>query len=415
MKKIATRISAFLIPAMIVFLTHSGCSEREKEPVILEDSTIVYPSSEPEAIDAKITLCKTIRKNGKRVGSGTVFTIKTDEFVRACVDLENIRFKNERSLTFHIDWLDADENSVFLKRIDLSPSDSTTTLVSSVSINPDKRLPGDYKVRVYLFRELIAEKKFRLISEAQAEFERLKAKITLCSSVDKETHERIGIDSVFTVGEKEKIRAFADITDPGKMKIRELAFLFEWVDTTGKSFYRKEIELPSLDSAALLTSAISISPENRQPGHYILQLYLADELITQQRFELKPAPPVIVPKTPEISATITLCRTIDKKTGEPQGVDTEFILGTDDKVRAIANIGDPAAIGSRKMEFHFEWFDTSGKSFYKKKIEFMPGDSPVSLSSSIAVSPEKREPGVYTCKLYLFKNKIAEKKFTLKK
>lgn len=383
----------------------------------MEDSTFIYPSSEPGGINAGITLCKSVRKNGKRVGSGTVFTIKTDESVRACVDLENIRFDKGKSITFHVDWIDAEDNSMFLKRIDLSPADSIQTLLSSLSINPDKRIPGNYKVRVYLFRELIAEKKFRLISEAQAEMERLKAKLTLCRSVDKITGERIGIDTVFTIGDKEKIRAFADITDPGKRGSGEMAFLFDWTDTAGKSLYRKEITISSLDSASLLSSAISISPENRQPGIYQIKFYLAEDVIAEQRFEIKAAPVVAKPEKhekPEIKAVLTLCLGTDKKTGERTGIDTVFTIKENEKVRVFADLVNPGELGGRKSEFHFDWADATGKSFYRKEVDFSPGDPAGSLTSSISIAPGKREPGIYICRLYLKKQKIAEKKFRLK-
>ncbi len=64
---------------------------------------------------------------------------------------------------FHIDWIDSTGNSLYKKRIDLSPSDSSSRIISSISLSPPKRKVGEYIVRVYLFRELIAEKKFQLV------------------------------------------------------------------------------------------------------------------------------------------------------------------------------------------------------------------------------------------------------------
>jgi hypothetical protein len=410
----ALRLFKILLILSMVLLLGTECSDREMTAMILSDSTILYPSHDTGKINAGITLCRSVKKNGKRIGTGTVFTIREEESVRACIDLTNCRFEEGRSLMFHIDWMDGDDNSIFMKRIDLSPADSATTLMSSLSVSPGKREPGSYKVRIYLFREMISEKIFRLISEAQAESERLKAKLTLCRSMDKTTGERIGTDTVFTIGDKEKIRAFADITDPGKRIASEMTFLFDWTDTTGKSLYRKEIMIASLDSAGLLTSAISISPENREPGEYILKLYLSDEVVAEQKFEIRAAPVVVKPKKPEIRASIILCRGTDKKTGEPSGIDSVFVINENEKVKAFADILNPGDLDNHKLEFYFDWADVNGKSFYRKQIDIAPGDSIAGLNSTISIAPGKREPGIYTCRLFLSREKIAEKKFSLK-
>ncbi len=67
----------------------------------------------------------------------------------------------------HIDWLDSTGNSFYKKRIDFSLTDSSSSIKSSISTSPPKRKAGNYTVRVYLFRELIAEKKFQLIESFQ--------------------------------------------------------------------------------------------------------------------------------------------------------------------------------------------------------------------------------------------------------
>jgi hypothetical protein len=44
------------------------------------------------------------------------------------------------------------------------PADTVSTITGSISITPDKRPPGEYLLQVYLFDEVIAEKKFELKS-----------------------------------------------------------------------------------------------------------------------------------------------------------------------------------------------------------------------------------------------------------
>lgn len=152
----------------LLLLVAPGCSSRIETPVTGEDSTITYPPKKTDGISAKITLCRKVsKKTGNRIGEGTLFSIKEKEWVRAFVDIEHRFNDDKRELMFHLDWNDANGRSFYLKRIDLSPDDSSSTIKSSISISPGKRKPGKYTLRVYLFRELIAEKEFELRPEFQ--------------------------------------------------------------------------------------------------------------------------------------------------------------------------------------------------------------------------------------------------------
>lgn len=149
-------------------LALGGCSSRVETPTVLSDSTLAYSSKSPGGVDATITLCRKVgSKSGKRYGAGQVFTIGEKSKVRALIDLENVRALGDRDLMFHVVWLGPGDDRLYKKRIDYTPDDSSTTLSSSISIPPDRREPGDYKLRVYLFRELIAEKPFELRAPAE--------------------------------------------------------------------------------------------------------------------------------------------------------------------------------------------------------------------------------------------------------
>ena len=91
---------------------------------------------------------------------------------------------------FHFDWIGPDGETFYMKRVYLSQQDSTLTISSSISISPEQRDTGEYKLRVYLFRELIAEKKFEVLPEFQlntAQHEELKVNITLYRTKSKKT------------------------------------------------------------------------------------------------------------------------------------------------------------------------------------------------------------------------------------
>ncbi len=156
-----------LAPALLILMP--ACSTRYQEPVTGAGSTIVYLPKYAGDISAKITFCRKIsKKTGKLIDTGTVFTISNDEMVHAVVDLENRQAYKDEILMLHLEWINQDGSELFRKRIDLAPADSASVLKSSISISPDKRQPGEYLLQVYLFRELIAEKKFSLLQEEKS-------------------------------------------------------------------------------------------------------------------------------------------------------------------------------------------------------------------------------------------------------
>ncbi len=55
-----------LILIFLLLLFQSGCSSRNAEPIIAEDSTIVYPPKQPDGLIAKITFCKKVGKRQVR-------------------------------------------------------------------------------------------------------------------------------------------------------------------------------------------------------------------------------------------------------------------------------------------------------------------------------------------------------------
>ncbi len=148
-----------LLAAAFVF----SCASREETPTVREDSTFVYPSLKAGGVEARITLYeKKSTKSGKLLGEGRLFTMGEDAKVRALVEIENGRARGDAPLLFHVVWLDPKGKSIYTKRIDHPSGDPPDPLEGSISIPPDKREPGIYTLRVYLFRELIAEKTFEV-------------------------------------------------------------------------------------------------------------------------------------------------------------------------------------------------------------------------------------------------------------
>jgi hypothetical protein len=268
----------------------SGCSSRNETPTISKDSTIVYSPKQPEGVNANITLCRKVgKKTGKRIGTGTVFTIKKKAKIHAFFDLKNRKSFVDKEMMFHVEWIGPDSKSFYRKRIDLFPDDSSSTINSSISITAEKRQPGSYNVRLFLFRELIAEKRFQLrdyVPITGKEFD-ITANIILCRKVGKKTGKRIGAGTIFTIKNKAKVRAIIDLENRDDYLDNELKFKVEWIEPNGKSFYRKRINLSPDDSSSTIISSISITPKKRQPGNYIFRVFLYKTLLAEKKFELR--------------------------------------------------------------------------------------------------------------------------------
>jgi hypothetical protein len=409
-------LTPILFMYAIILLT--GCSSFTSEPVTTADSTIIYPSRETGGIAANITLCKKIsKKSGKPVGEGMVFSIGENQMVRALVKIENRHLHSDRLLMFHIDWLDSEGNSFYMKRIDLAAGDTTSFLFSSISIDSTARQPGKYLFQVYYFRELIAEKKFELISSSKDTIplaEKIAAKITFFGKMDKKTGIRSEEDTAFILKKKGWIHATVGFGNPLPFEDEELKFKLEWIGPDDSSFYRKQITLSPSDTFQVLNNSVSISSETRKPGNYFLRVTLLGETIAKKEFTLLAELPEVKKTKTELSAKISFGRNIDKKTGELQNEDTVFKISDKGKLFATVEFKQPFKIQEKEIKFKLDWIGPDGKSFYRKQIDLTPGDSTSAINSSILISPENRKPGKYTFRVFLFKDLIAEKKFELR-
>jgi hypothetical protein len=157
------RIALSIYLTSVLVLLNSGCTDRSNPPRTLDDSTIVYHSKSITGSLPKITLSNKISKKQVSHLSQAEIELQDDAKIFASVELEKQTKDKERAFMFHIDLVDSAGNSFYKKRIDISPDDSLVRIISSISISPQKRKTGNYSVRLYLFRELIAEKKFQLV------------------------------------------------------------------------------------------------------------------------------------------------------------------------------------------------------------------------------------------------------------
>ena len=398
-----------LIPFILLILT--GCSGRYETPVVLEDSTIFYPSKTAGGIEAAITLCTGVdKKTGEKTGVGSVFTIIEKENLLAFIDLKNLKNQPYRELMFHIDWVDSSGKSMYLKRVYVSPADTITSLASAVNISPEKRKPGSYEIRVYYFRELMAVKKFAL-RDKKAVLNEIATTVSLSGKKDNTAGES---DSLYFSDEKGSVIALVEIKNLTGKFDQELGFDLVWTGPDEKSFYKKNVVIKPGDTTILANSSISISPEKRQPGKYAFRVMLFDSAIVSKAFEIQAKPVVVVKKEKLLASKITFCRKIDKETGLPLDEASVFNLNDNENVRAVVEFERIGQYRNKTLNFRLEWVDPDGKSFYKKKTDLSPDDPTTNISSSISASPDKRQPGKYLLRVFLSDKLLNEKSFELR-
>ena len=414
---------SILFPTIFLQIFLTFCSDRVETPSEGKNSTTTYRSKTASGIEASIVFCEKIKSQaGEPVNEGTVFILNNDSKVYAIVNLKNRELNTDKDLMFHIDWLDSTGNSFFKKRIDLTADDSSSTLMSLINISPDRRGPGKYSLRVYLFRELIAEKNFELVNAVPEPppivknelIENINANIILCKGTNKKTKKLFGVGTKFETKRKAKVLAIIKIENEDSSN-RLLTFYADWIGPDGISFFKKELTMKS--NEASFSSSISATPNKRRQGKYSLRIYLFDKLIGEKNFELVKAE--VKEKTgskieaKNLQARIIFCEKISKKTGLPITPDSIFTLKTKRKLRTVIYIEKSDSSVKVQKSFLIEWIGPDNKSFYTKKVKLMSKDSTSQILSSISLSPQKRQPGDYLLRIYYSKVLIGEKKFLL--
>jgi len=282
-------INLLLTPALFILLF--GCSSRIDDPAVEHSATIVYPAKQADDIYAEINLCRRIdNKTGKLSGEGAVFSLIENGVMYAVINLENQHKHVNTGLMFHCDWIGPDGKSLFCKKIEIASGDSISSINSSISISPEKREAGNYFVKLYYFRELIAEKQFSLLPElivTPQGIDKLAPKISLYRAVNKKTGKLIGEGTEFKMKAGRKVRANIELKNRYAFGEQELDFHIEWHGPEGESFFRKRYDLFPGDTSTTIKSAISISPKKRQAGEYKVLLLLFNTPIAAQTFILK--------------------------------------------------------------------------------------------------------------------------------
>lgn len=193
--KISTPVN-FLVTVLIILklsliMVFSGCNSRKSEPSIGDDFTAQFPSKKMNDAAATVTFFTDFdSETGTPVYSGDVFTLREKANLRAIVNLSGLPVEKYPELMFHLDWISPNDRSFFTRRTDIIATKPDTALQSSISLSPDRRPPGDYLLKVYYFRELIAMKSVELLPPLSVNSQlagRLRPEITFYTGIDRKS------------------------------------------------------------------------------------------------------------------------------------------------------------------------------------------------------------------------------------
>lgn len=400
---------ALALFSLIIIL--NSCSTRQPNPAITTDFTLKYLPKDTTQISANILLCRNYSaKNEEIQFPGIAFPTNANEKVYAIIEIENYKPIQDSQL-FHIQWIDNEQNKLYTKQITQIPGDSVHNLFSA--INTDNRTPGKYKIQIYHFRELIAEKYFHIIPHQQ-----------YIDSLLKELNPRVALsnnkyssnknnDSVFHIGAKNRIYSTITFKNIPNIITSDANLTIEWCTSDGNCFYKKTFQPKSSDSIYTLTSSISTTSKNRTEGKYCVNYYLGDFLLSQQSFTILPEIKLNKKESGKhlIKNIITLHQDTSTISLQNDNKEGSFLIDKKNRIYATVDISEIKLNKNDKLTL--VWIDSNGKKIFSKDLKYQDVQPNKTVSSSISSEPKKRSPGIYSIHLYKNKNLISRAKFAL--
>jgi hypothetical protein len=408
---------SFIVFIVAVAILQTGCSSREKQGIMNDEQTVLYSSKKENGLNVQVFVGRRMNKNSPApFFCGPTFPLGKNERIHAMVEIDNHEKHIGKEHMFHLEWIRPDNIRFFRKYEQLTVSDSTMSFSSSVSA--DGREPGKYTVRVYHFRELIAEKYFTLVP-AKEYYDSLVnfygAGITFCRKVDKETGDLIDPGSVFLSGEKRWVNAVGKFRNKPFFEEETLKFRMEWFDPEGKRIYNKLLDINHQDTGYIVRSSLKMHPDKRKPGVYQVKLFFFNILLAENNFTLKPAPVKQKLQLKRMNVGeigLVLCSGVNRKTGAITGVAKEFDLSQVQKVHAVIDLSK--AEFDRSQIVSVQWGRYGKKHFFSKDYLFGPEEDLSFVISAITVGGGKRKPGKYFVRIIYRNSIIAEQIFSLK-
>jgi hypothetical protein len=99
-------------------------------------------------------------------GPDSVFVMSKKAKVYAIIDAVDLYEYGKKEFNFRLDWIGPNGKSFYGKEISLSSADSSTSIQSAISIDPEKRQEGSYFVRLSLAGKQVGLKKFEITRDS---------------------------------------------------------------------------------------------------------------------------------------------------------------------------------------------------------------------------------------------------------
>ena len=358
-----------------------------------------------KTINKKLVLATSVdNETGEMIGEGNTFVIMNDGWVEASLDLTKYMKKQKNDLMIHLDWVDEEGNSFYIKEQVLTKKSATVN--TAVSITPELRNAGDYTLNVYAFRELVASKSFKLLPEYKFD-KAINENIEISTRANRKTTKYKSEKPSISVMEDKWVKASVKLSDLPKTEYKKLLYQLNWRNEKGEIVYKKRFSVNADDKNPAIDCSIEVAPEKKEIGVYKVELLLFGQTINETGFTLKPALDVS-----KINANVSLWNKV--KDGNRVGETTEFTIGKKKKVNVIFDLENCLAFGKEEeLQFKISWLGIDGKRFYSKRFNFKPKTDKITLKSAISIAPKKRPVGIYKSQLFLFNKLIAETDFKL--
>ena len=375
--------------------------------LLLEKRFEVLPEYIPDSsaiLDKSIQLfIKSYKKNKQLEIHDSTIRLMKKTWLEAVIPTPVLE-DNDRELLYSIDWKDRFGNIHSRKRFEGEKIDSV--LRSLFSLSPVKSREGRYTVEVYLFDKLMSKRDF--ILAPPHDVSKVNLRLSFCENYAKKTGKRSGVRKKFYLGEKNKVIACIDLDNCMVFGKTDWDVKLKWKDGRGNTIYTKTYDFIPSGKRKFLMSSISLPPGKRQTGTYTVQVLLFNEILGESTFEILPQI-----RLDKVKTDIVLYKKKSKKSGKIIGEGDHFIIGKKNKVRALINLSGLNSTGMKNIKYRLEWISPNGKTFYKKENTLpLQADSLV-IRSGIRISPEKRIPGLYKLKVYLYGQLVREDRFVV--
>lgn len=398
-----------------LILLSFACSTRQASPIITDNNTIYYPSNDPDQISVNITLCRKYKKDSNQtIFQGQTFPIYENEKAHALVNIDNYMTCGNKIQMFHIEWVNCEGKKLFTKQVNQIICDTSSVLHSSISTK--NREAGKYLVRVYYFRELIAEKYFNLIPKKEytdSLINHTGAQISFCKKYDKNTGELINQDTSFYKSKNKWINAVVNFKNKPVFDGNKIKFKMEWIAPDSSVTYSKILTFQDNNNQYVVRSSISVGSDTRPPGIYRVNLYWHNEFLTTNSFTLLPA------KKKKKKSKYLNIGTIpiifyskeDKSTEEELDIHSSFISGANKRVYVSVDLCK-AQLNMDKSIL-IQWLNPDKKVFFKKELALCEIEDLSDIKSSISIDTGKRVPGTYMFRIKYSSKIVTESVFEI--